>query len=139
MRLEKGFLHWKADILTEFDPFETGLDRFVRLQKPDFVGKPALLARSETGPRRKLVTLVVDTNDAPAHAGASVRAGADIVGTVTSGDWGHRTGLNLAYAFIEPTLAATGTSLAVDILGRSVAATIIDSGPYDPSFARMRS
>ena len=139
MRLEKGFLHWKADILTEFDPFETGLDRFVRLQKPDFVGKPALLARSETGPRRKLVTLVVDTNDAPAHAGTSVRAGADIVGTVTSGDWGHRTGLNLAYAFIEPTLAATGTSLAVDILGRSVAATVIDSGPYDPSFARMRS
>jgi dimethylglycine dehydrogenase len=29
MRMEKGFLHWKADLLTEFDPFETGLDRFV--------------------------------------------------------------------------------------------------------------
>ena len=42
MRLEKGFLHWKADILTEFDPFETGLDRFVNLEKGDFVGKSAL-------------------------------------------------------------------------------------------------
>jgi len=34
MRLEKGYLHWKADILTEFDPFETGLDRFVCLCRP---------------------------------------------------------------------------------------------------------
>lgn len=33
MRMEKGFLHWKSEILTEFDPFETGLDRFVKLEK----------------------------------------------------------------------------------------------------------
>jgi len=31
MRLEKGYLHWKTDILTEFDPFETGLQRFVKV------------------------------------------------------------------------------------------------------------
>ena len=139
MRLEKGFLHWKAEILTEFDPFETGLDRFVRLQKPDFVGKPALLDRTEAGPRRRLVTLAVDCEDAPAQPGASVRSGAEIVGTVTSGDWGHRTGLNLAYAFVAPTAAATGTPLAVDILGRPEAAAVIDPSPYDPAFARMRS
>ena len=45
MRLEKGYLHWKSDILTEFDPFETSLDRFVRMDKPDFIGKAALAAR----------------------------------------------------------------------------------------------
>ena len=139
MRMEKGFLHWKADILTEFDPFETGLDRFVRLGKTGFVGRQALLARVEAGPRRKLVTLAIDDEDAPAHAGASVRAGGGIVGTVTSGDWGHRTGLNLAYAFVDPAFAGTGTTLDLDSLGRSVPATIIEAGPYDPGFGRMRA
>ncbi len=67
MRLEKGYLHWKADILTEFDPFETGLDRFVKLDKGDFVGRDALLKRADQGPKRKFVTLHVDGEVAPAR------------------------------------------------------------------------
>ncbi len=139
MRLEKGFLHWKADILTEFDPFETGLDRFVKMQKGDFVGREALLQRQEAGPQRKLVTLEIDTTNAPAHGGASVRCDGRIVGTVTSGDWGHRTGKNLAYAFVEPGLATPGTCLEVDVIGDRKSAQVIQMGPYDPDFARMRA
>ncbi len=138
MRLEKGFLHWKADILTEFDPFETGLDRFVKLDKGNFIGKDALLKRWEAGPRRKLVTLAVETDEAPAHGGTSVRSEGSIVGTVTSGDWGHRTGLNLAYAFVEPSLAEAGTRLTVDVLGKPVPARVIPASPYDPEYLRMR-
>ncbi len=60
--MEKGFLHWKADLITEYDPFETSLDRFVKLDKGDFVGRDALLKRRADGPRRKLVTLQIDAN-----------------------------------------------------------------------------
>ncbi|MGJ8616527.1 MAG: GcvT family protein [Sulfitobacter sp.] len=139
MRLEKGFLHWKSDILTEFDPFETGLDRFVKLDKSDFIGKTALIERKDAGPQRRLVTLVVDNKDAPAHGGASIRADERIIGTVTSGDWGHRTGLNLAYGFVEPNFATPGTDMTVDIIGAPTPAKIIESGPYDPSYTRMRA
>ena len=139
MRLEKGFLHWKADILTEFDPFETGLDRFVKIDKADFIGKAALLGRVEAGPQRLLVTLSVDTKDAPSHGGASVRLDGRIVGTVTSAGWGHRTGLNLVYAFVDPAHAAIGTALTVDVIGAPVAAQVIKSGPYDPHYSLMRS
>lgn len=139
MRLEKGFLHWKADILTEFDPFETGLDRFVKMDKPDFIGKAALLKRLEVGPQRRLVTLVVDTKKAPAHGGSSVRANGHIVGTVTSGDWGHRTALNLVYAFVNPELAAPETEVTVDVIGVPTPAGVIESGPFDPSYDRMRA
>ena len=51
MRLEKSYLHWKSDILTELDPFETGLDRFVRLDGGDFLGRDALACRRAEGPR----------------------------------------------------------------------------------------
>ncbi|MEM6941265.1 MAG: FAD-dependent oxidoreductase [Pseudomonadota bacterium] len=139
MRLEKGFMHWKADLLTEFDPFETGLDRFVKLDKEDFVGRDALLKRREAGPNKKLVALSVDTQHAPAHGGASVMQDAAVVGTVTSGDWGHRVGMNLAYAFVDPSVAADGTAVDIDICGLRVGAEVIPMGPYDPSFARMRS
>jgi len=104
MRMEKGFLHWKSDLLTEFDPFETGLDRFVKMDKPDFIGKAALQARLDAGPSRKLVCLHLDCTHAPAHGGASVRLGGEVVGTISSGDWGHRLNANLAYGFVLPTL-----------------------------------
>ena len=139
MRLEKGFLHWKADILTEFDPFETGLDRFVKMEKDDFIGKSALVERVAAGLQRKLITLAIECDDAPAHGGASVRADNQIIGTVTSGGWGHRTGFNLAFAFVDPDFATTGTDLSVDIIGAPVTARVIESGPYDPGYERMRA
>lgn len=138
MRMEKGFLHWKADILTEFDPFETGLERFVRLQKPDFIGKDALLKRAEEGPRKRIVTLVLDSSDAPAHGGASVMKDGAVVGTVTSGAWGHRTGKNIAYAFVDPDLAREGQMLAVDVLGTQVPANVVPQALYDPQMSRLR-
>jgi dimethylglycine dehydrogenase len=125
-----GYLHWKADLLTEFDPFETGLDRFVKLDKPAFVGKAALEARVAQGPHRQLVTLKLDSRTHAAHPGASLMQGDKVVGTVTSGGWGYRTGLNIAYAFVAPDFAAVGTQTKVDVHGSLVDATVIESGPY---------
>jgi dimethylglycine dehydrogenase len=139
MRLEKGYLHWKTDLLTEFDPFETGLDRFVKLDKGEFVGKAALTQRHNAGPRKRLVTLAVAAEDRPAHGGASVMAGDRVVGTVTSGAQGHRTGLNLALAFVEPDRSAPGEALAIDLLGDLIPAEVIATGPYDPSHERVRA
>jgi len=140
MRMEKGFLHWKADLLTEFDPYETALERFVKLDKEaDFIGKEALRKRHAEGPRSKLVSLRIDATHAPAHGGASLMQGNAVVGTITSGDWGYRVGMNLAYAFVEPTLAKEGSTMELDLCGDRVPATIITPSPYDPSYELMRS
>jgi dimethylglycine dehydrogenase len=138
MRLEKGFLHWKADLLTEFDPFETALDRFVKLEKGDFIGKDTLQRRKAEGPRKKLVTLKVEADHAPAHGGASLMRDGKVVGTVTSGDWGHRVQMNLAYAFVEPDLSAEGSTMQIDLYGDLVNATVIAPSPYDPDYTLMR-
>jgi dimethylglycine dehydrogenase len=138
MRLEKGFMHWKADLLTEFDPFETSLDRFIRLEKTDFIGKTALQKRHADGVRKKLVTLQIDATHAPAHGGTSVMQDGKVVGTVTSGDWGYRVGMNFAYAFVDPELSTEGRALQLDMCGDLIAAKIIAPSPYDPDFSRMR-
>ena len=138
MRMEKGFLHWKADLLTEFDPFETGLDRFVKLEKGDFIGRDALLAHHANGPRKKLVSLSINSTTTPAHGGASLMSGSKVVGTITSGDWGHRTGLNLAYGFVEPEFSAPGDQMQLDLCGQMIDVEVIMNSPYDPEFLRMQ-
>ncbi len=139
MRMEKGFLHWKADLLTEFDPFETGLERFVKLDKADFIGKTALQDRHKSGPTKRLVTLKIDTTHAPAPPGASLMKDGKVVGTVTSGDWGHRVGLNLAYAFVDPTHSEVGCQMELDLCGDLVPADVIPPAPYDPTMSRVRA
>ena len=101
--------------------------------------KRQLLKRHAAGPQRKLVTLRIDATQAPARGGASLMVGDTVVGTVTSADWGHRTGLNLAYAFVRPEVSGVGTALHLDLYGDLVAAEIIAPSPYDPGFARMRA
>ncbi len=138
MRLEKGYPHWKAELLTEYDPFETRLERFVDLDKPDFVGKSALLERRAQGPRRRLVTLAIDCDDRPAQAGSSVMQDGRVVGTVTSGGWGHRTGLNLALAHVAPDLSPVGTQVSIDMLGETFHARVIPPAPHDPENLRVK-
>ncbi|MGI9394325.1 MAG: GcvT family protein, partial [Boseongicola sp.] len=132
MRIEKSYLHWKADVLTEFDPFESGLGRFVQIDKADFIGKAELERRQSDEPNAKLVTLRVDCDDRPVHSGAPVIDGEKVVGSITSGEWGHRVGLNLALGFVDAKVAEIGQVFAVDLLGDLIPAEIIAPSPFDP-------
>ena len=119
MRIEMGYRHWKADLITEFDPFESALERFTKLDKPSFPGRAALLAKQGQPMRRRFVTLKMDDATLPAHPGDSVMSDGAVVGTVTSADYGHRTGENLAMAFVDPGSSEEGTRLTLDLLGTS--------------------
>lgn len=136
MRLEKGYRHWKADLISEFDPYESDLARFIRPQKPAFIGKEALAARHAKGATRRFVTLVIDNNEAPAQPGASLRQNSHIIGTVTSAGWGHRVQENLAMGFVTP---ESEIDLTVDILGQPIVAQIVDPVRYDPKGLRIRA
>ncbi|MDJ0779210.1 MAG: FAD-dependent oxidoreductase [Gammaproteobacteria bacterium] len=139
MRLEKGYLHWKADLIYEHNPFEAGLDRFVKLDKDSFIGKQALLEQVERGPRKQLVSLTVDCDIAPAHGGDGVFADGKQVGSVTSGGYGHRVRQNIAYAYIEPACAEIGTGLEIGILGERYPARVAQPIRYDPENRLVRA
>lgn len=138
MRLEKSYRHWKADLITEFNPFESGLGRFVRLEKP-FIGRDALNEMKTKPRRRSFVTMEIHNSEAPAHPGDSVLKYGRLAGTISSAAWGYRVGKNLAMAFIDPALAEPGTTLSVQFLGSTSDATVVQECPYDPSNSRMRA
>jgi dimethylglycine dehydrogenase len=139
MRLEKGYLHWKADLIYEHNPFEARLDRFVRLDKGDFIGKAALLEQVERGPRKLLVSMTVDCDIAPAHGGDPVFSGEQQVGSVTSAGFAHRVQENIAYAYVDPQCAAVGSRLELGILGDRYEAVVVEPILYDPENRLVRA
>ena len=62
-----------------------------------------------------------------------------IVGTVTSGAFGHRCGLNLALAYIDAPLTEIGTALTLDLIGFETPATVIERTVFDPKGTRFRA
>jgi dimethylglycine dehydrogenase len=139
MRLEKGYRHWKADLIYEHNPFESRLDRFVNMDKANFIGKQGLQQQLERGHRKLFVSMIIDCDIAPAHSGDPVFCGDRQVGSVTSGGYGFRINKNIAYAFVDPDQARTSTQLSVGILGENYSAIVVDPVLYDPSNEKPRS
>jgi dimethylglycine dehydrogenase len=136
MRLEKGYRHWKADLITEFNIVESELHRFVDMKK-DFFGKPGLEKAMEN-PRRKFVALCLDTTDYPAHPGDSIVSDGKVIGTVTSAGWGYRVQKNIAFAFVDTDHAGSANLLSVQTAIGSVSATRDEFGLYDPTNSLVR-
>ncbi|MGI9450766.1 MAG: GcvT family protein [Geminicoccaceae bacterium] len=138
MRIEKGYLHWRADLITERTPLEASLERFVDLDKGDFLGRDALLRQRESGPPTRLVSLAVDCEIAPAHPGDPIFSGETLLGAVTSAAFGHRVQQNLAMGYLPVEAATAGTRLEISILGNRYPAEVLDAPAYDPSNQRPR-
>ena len=140
MALEKSYKLIPRELSVEYSAFESGLDRFVSLKKPDFYGRDALLAWRGAGLSNSLVTMEVHgVTDADARGSEPIFAGGEIVGRVTSGGYGWRVGKSLALAMVRPDLAKPGAEFDIMILGHRHRATIIADSPFDPDNLALRS
>jgi dimethylglycine dehydrogenase len=138
LRLEKSFGAWLREYTPDYTPRQAGLDRFIDLDKGDFVGRDAALRQRDEEPSHRLVTLVVDAADADAWGDEPVLADNRVVGFVTSGGYGHTVGASIALAYVEPAFATADAELGVVILGDARPARLVLEPLYDPSGARMR-
>lgn len=138
LRLEKSYRLIPRELSIEYSAFESGLDRFIRLQKDDFIGQGALRER-QNSPAWRFVTLEVhDVTDADARGSEPIRKNGELVGRATSGGYGWRLGKSLALAMIKPDVAELGTDVEISILGKLHRATIIPQTPFDPGNERLR-
>ena len=141
LRIEKGYKAWKGDLSTDYTALELGLDRFIKLDKPqDFPGKAALLNEKQQGSKKAFVALKVQANGCDAPYMATLWNGDEVVGEVTSGAWGYRVGHSVALGMVRPDLASAGTELMVDIYGHMCPATVeTDGALWDPKNERIRA
>ncbi|TIL24100.1 MAG: FAD-dependent oxidoreductase [Mesorhizobium sp.] len=64
MRLEKNFPTWFRELRPIYGPFEGEMDRFIKLEKNDFIGREAAAKEQTEGPKRRRVSFIVDDADA---------------------------------------------------------------------------
>jgi aminomethyltransferase len=122
LRLEAGMPLYGNELGRDVNPYEANLGRVVKLEKGDFVGRDALAEVARTGPRRRLVGLVMRDEGIARHGYPVVAGeGADATepaGEVTSGSLSPTLGERIAMAFVGSDLAEADTPLAVMIRDR---------------------
>ncbi|MEA2609811.1 MAG: aminomethyltransferase, partial [Chloroflexota bacterium] len=107
------------------NPYDAGLGRVVKLDKPDdFVGRAALEKAARDGPASKLVGLTVEGRGIARH-GHPVWLGERRTGVVTSGTQSPTLGIPIAMAYVAPADAEPGTVVDVEIRAARVPARVV--------------
>ncbi len=146
LRLEAGMPLYGNELGADMTPFDAGLGRVVKLDKPgDFVGRAALAQRAGQPPRRVLAGLTVRGRRVPRH-GYSVLWEGQARGAVTSGAPSPTLGVPIAMAYLDPDVPglaeaqagvdadAQDTRLSIDIRGRGEPADLVTL----PFYSRKR-
>jgi dimethylglycine dehydrogenase len=138
MRLEKGYRLWGSDITPDWTPLEAGLERFVKLDKGDFIGRAALLAQLQRGVERRLSCLTAHNGPAIPSGGEPVFQDEEVVGYVMSGGYGPTVDASIAFVYLPRALMEPGTSLTIELLGERISAMVVEAPVYDPQNAKLR-
>ncbi|MGD0068946.1 MAG: glycine cleavage system aminomethyltransferase GcvT [Streptosporangiaceae bacterium] len=135
LRLEAGMPLYGNELGPDMTPFEAGLGRVVKFDKPgEFVGRRALSDRASVGPRQQLAGLIIDSRRIARH-GYPVLADGAAIGTVTSGAPSPTLGVPIAMAYLgSPAATAANAVLTVGIRGEAVPAHLTDL----PFYSRRR-
>ncbi|MGH6960626.1 MAG: GcvT family protein, partial [Dongiaceae bacterium] len=139
LRIEKSYKYWRGDLFTEYTAWESGLDRFVHLNKGEFTGREALVRQQQQGIPRKFVTVEVDAKESDPWGNEPLFIGKTMVGRTTSGAYGYSIGKSLAVAYVTSEHAAPGTEMKIEMLGKRRAARLIPDSPWDPENKRLRA
>ena len=137
MRLEKAWGVWTLDFRPDFTAAESGMDAFINWDK-EFVGKAAALAEKESGPKKKLISLVIDVDGIDVSNDEAILKDGKAIGYVSSGGYAHHVKKSVALGYVPTEHAAAGTKVEVEILGAMYNAEIQGEPLYDPSGERMR-
>ncbi|PPR50696.1 MAG: 4-methylaminobutanoate oxidase (formaldehyde-forming) [Alphaproteobacteria bacterium MarineAlpha5_Bin5] len=140
LRIEKTYKLVGTEMSIEYSAFESGLDRFVHLNKGNFIGRDALVKWQQEGFQNKMVTLeVFDVKDADPLGNNAIYKDGNVVGRATGGNYGFRVKKSLAIGMVAPELSKVGTELEMDILDKKHKVVVIEDSPYDPSNKKIRA
>jgi len=124
LRLEMCYPLNGSDLSPEHTPLEAGLSIFVDLNKPDFVGREALLAQREAGIPLRLAPIKMTEKGPPPRAHYPVLKDGRQVAELSSGTLSPSLGIGIGMAYLPADLARIGEELEIEIRGRRFPATV---------------
>jgi dimethylglycine dehydrogenase len=139
LRLEKGYGSWGREFSVDYNAAEAGIERLVKLEKGDFIGREAAQGALKAGPSRQLAIMTVDVSDTDPIGNEPVLQNGKVIGRLTSAGFGHTIGAAVALSYLPVEIVKAGGRVEIEILGELRSATILAEPPHDPSGARMRA
>lgn len=138
LRLEKQIGIWSREYSRDYTPRMARLDRFIDYERKEFIGRDAALRDRDAVPAHRLVTLALDEGDADVSGYEPVTLGNNLIGFVTSGGFGHYSGISLAMGYVDSAVSEKEGDLRVTVLGRSRSCRILPNAAFDPEGSRLR-
>ncbi len=139
LRIEKAYRGWGAELTNEVTMLDAAMERFIKFDKEDFVGREATLRQLEEGLAMKLVYFEIESTDSDIRGGEPIFDGEACIGVTTSGGYGHYVQKSLGFGYVDPAHSAPGSRFAVELLGEAFTATVLKDPVYDPENQRLRA
>lgn len=135
LRFEVGLPLYGDELSDTITPLEAGLGIFVKLDKPEFIGKEALAQQKAEGLKRRIVGLELEGNAIPRH-GYPVEVNGEVVGEVTTGYRSISTGKSVAMAMVKKPFDKLGTEVEVRIRKKTFPAKVVKKRFYDKNYKK---
>ena len=130
LRLEGSLSLYGHEISDTINVWEARLDRFCKMEKPEFVGRAALEKAKAAGVKRSLVGLEMTERGIARDGYKVLDGGGREIGYVTSGSPAPFLKKNIALAYVPPEFAAVGAGVKVEIRGQGVGAVVVPTPFY---------
>lgn len=141
-RMEKGFRHFGHDITSEDHVLEAGLGFAVKTDKPDFIGRGAVLRKKETGLEQRLVQFKLTDAEPLLYHNEPILRNGENVGYLSSGGYGHHVGAAIGMGYVpckgEAVAELLDSTFEIDVMGTRVKAEAQLKPFYDPKSERVK-
>ena len=130
LRLEAKMALYEHEISDTINVWEAGLDRYCKMEKSDFIGRPALERAKSAGLTRTLVGLEMVERGIARDGYCCCNEAGETIGVVTSGSPSPTLGKNIALAYVPPAISAIGTPVFVEIRSQKAKAQVVPTPFY---------
>jgi len=131
LRLEAGMPLYGHEISASINVFEAGLERWLKLDKGEFIGREALLAvQAAGGPKRRIVSLEMVDRGIARDGYSVLSLLGEVIGQVTSGSPAPFLKTNTAFALLPAAVAASGQDVLVQVRANQVRARQVPAPFY---------
>lgn len=136
LRFEVALPLYGNELADDVSPLEAGLKIFVKLDKPEFIGKEATLALLDKGVTRKIVGIELLDKAIPRHGYEILNDNDEVVGHVTTGYHAISVDKSIALAMVDAAYTAIGTPLKVRIRKKTFPAVVVKKKFYTKNYKK---
>lgn len=136
LRFEVGLPLYGDELAEDISPVEAGLSMFVKLDKPEFIGKEVIARQKAEGTSRKLVGLELADRAIPRHGYEVLNDADEVVGYVTTGYRGISVDKSIAVALVATPYAGKDNELKVRIRRKTFPARVTGKKFYKKSYKK---